>query len=77
MRIQGITVEVSNLAVSKGSTRTLSGSRRASTTRRHSGSPTTSATSYFAIREVDEKKAHDDFDITNFELDDVGGVWRG
>jgi hypothetical protein len=26
----------------------------------------------FAIREVENKKPHDDHDITNFELDDVG-----
>ena len=30
---------------------------------------------YFAIRDVDDKKPHDDFDITNFELDDLEGVW--
>lgn len=30
---------------------------------------------YFAIREVENKQPHDDFDITNFELDDVEALW--
>lgn len=37
--------------------------------------PYTFADQYFAIREVEAEKPHDDFDITNFELDDVEELW--
>jgi predicted enzyme related to lactoylglutathione lyase len=75
VRIQGITIEVSDLAVSKHFYEDVLGFAAGEYYAPTMWQPYDFGDQYFAIREVDDKKPHDDFDITNFELDDVEGVW--
>jgi catechol 2,3-dioxygenase-like lactoylglutathione lyase family enzyme len=75
MRIQGITIEVSDLAASKDFYENVLGFQPGEYYEPTKWQPCTFADQYFAIREVAAKKPHDDFDITNFELDDVEGLW--
>jgi predicted enzyme related to lactoylglutathione lyase len=75
VRIQGITIEVSDLAVSKEFYENVLGFAPGEYYAPTKWQPYDFGDQYFAIREVDDKKPHDDFDITNFELDDVEGVW--
>jgi predicted enzyme related to lactoylglutathione lyase len=75
VRIQGITIEVSDLAVSKDFYENVLGFAAGEYYAPTKWQPYDFGNQYFAIREVDDKKPHDDFDITNFELDDVEGVW--
>jgi predicted enzyme related to lactoylglutathione lyase len=75
VRIQGITIEVSDLAVSKDFYENVLGFVAGEYYAPTKWQPYDFGDQYFAIREVDDKKPHDDFDITNFELDDVEGVW--
>jgi predicted enzyme related to lactoylglutathione lyase len=75
VRIQGITVEVSDLEVSKDFYENVLGFAPGEYYAPTKWQPYEFGDQYFAIREVDDKKPHDDFDITNFELDDVEGVW--
>jgi catechol 2,3-dioxygenase-like lactoylglutathione lyase family enzyme len=75
VRIQGITIEVSNLAVSKDFYENVLGFAPGEYYAPTKWQPYDFGEQYFAIREVDDKKPHDDYDITNFELDDVEGVW--
>jgi catechol 2,3-dioxygenase-like lactoylglutathione lyase family enzyme len=66
MRIQGITIEVSDLAASKDFYENVLGLQPGEYYEPTKWQPYTSADQYFAIREVEAKKLHDDFDITNF-----------
>ena len=75
MRIQGITIEVSDLTASKNFYENVLGFRPGECYEPTKWQPYTFADQYFAIREVEGKKPHDDLDITNFELDDVDELW--
>ena len=75
MRIQGITIEVSDLAVSNDFYESTLGFEPGEYYEPTKWQPYTLGEQYFAIREVESKKPHDDYDITNFELDDVEGLW--
>jgi predicted enzyme related to lactoylglutathione lyase len=75
MRIQGITIEVGDLAASKDFYENVLGFQPGEYYEPTKWQPYTFADQYFAIREVEGKKPHDDFDITNFEVDDVDGLW--
>ena len=75
MRIQGITIEVSDLAVSKDFYENVLGFQPGEYYAPTKWQPYTFGEQYFAIREVENKKPHDDHDITNFELDEVEGLW--
>ena len=75
MRIQGITIEVSDLAASKDFYENVLGFQPDEYYEPTKWQPYSFADQYFAIREVGGKKPRDDLDITNFELDDVEGLW--
>jgi len=75
MRIQGITIEVSDLTASKNFYENVLGFQPGEYYEPTKWQPYTFADQYFAIREVEGKKPHDDLDITNFELDDVDELW--
>lgn len=75
MRIQGITVEVSDLSVSKDFYENVLGFQPGAYYEPTKWQPYTFADQYFAIREVESKTPRDDLDITNFELDDVEELW--
>ena len=75
MRIQGITIEVSDLARSKDFYENVLGFEPGEYYEPTRWQPYRFGDQYFAIREIEDKKPHDDFDITNFELDDVEGLW--
>jgi catechol 2,3-dioxygenase-like lactoylglutathione lyase family enzyme len=75
MRIQGITIEVSDLATSKAFYEEILGFQPGEYYEPTKWQPYAFGDQYFAIREIENKRPHDDFDITNFELDDVEGLW--
>ncbi len=75
MRIQGITIEVSDLAASKDFYENVLGFQPGEYYEPTKWQPYSFGDQYFAIREVGGKRPHDDLDITNFELDDVEGLW--
>ena len=75
MRIQGITVEVGDLSVSKDFYENVLGFQPGEYYEPTKWQPYSFADQYFAIREIESKTPRDDFDITNFELDDVEGLW--
>ena len=74
VRIQGITVEVSDLSVSKDFYENVLGFQPGEYYEPTKWQPYSFADQYFAIREIESKTPRDDFDITNFELDDVEGL---
>ena len=76
MRIQGITIEVSELGVSRDFYETVLGFEPGEYYEPTKWQPYTFGDQYFAIREVENKIPHDDYDITNFELDDVESLWE-
>jgi catechol 2,3-dioxygenase-like lactoylglutathione lyase family enzyme len=75
MEIQGITIEVSDLARSKDFYANVLGFRPGTYYEPTKWQPYTVGGLYFAIREIGNRKPRDDFDITNFELDDVEALW--
>jgi predicted enzyme related to lactoylglutathione lyase len=75
VRIQGITIEVSDLSVSKDFYENVLGFQPGEYYEPTKWQPYTFAGQYFAIREIESKTSRDDLDITNFELDDVEGLW--
>ena len=75
MRIQGITVEVSDLSASKDFYENVLGFQPGEHYEPTKWQPYTFADQYFAIREIESKTPRDDLDITNFELDDVEELW--
>ena len=75
MRIQGITVEVSDLSVSKDFYENVLGFQPGEYYEPTKWQPYTFADQYFAIREIESKTPRDDLDITNFELNDVEEMW--
>jgi catechol 2,3-dioxygenase-like lactoylglutathione lyase family enzyme len=76
MRIEGITIEVSDLARSKEFYENVLGFEPGKYYEPTKWQPFTVDKQYFAIREVDSQKPRDDFDITNFKVDDVEDLWR-
>jgi catechol 2,3-dioxygenase-like lactoylglutathione lyase family enzyme len=76
MRIQGITIEVSDLTKSKDFYENVLGFQAGECYEPTKWQPYNLDGQYLAIREVDRKAARDDFDITNVELDDVEALWR-
>jgi catechol 2,3-dioxygenase-like lactoylglutathione lyase family enzyme len=77
MRIQGITIEVDDLAVSKDFYEGVLGFEPGEYYEPTKWQPFTFREQYFAIREVETRKPRDDYDITNFELDEVESLWPG
>ena len=77
MRIQGITIEVSDLAKARDFYEKVLGFEPGEFYAPTKWQPYTFGDQYFAIREIAEKPPHDDFDITNFELDEVEELWEG
>ena len=75
MRIQGITIEVSDLAASRDFYEGVLGFQPGEYYEPTKWQPYIVGDQYFAIREVETTKPREDFDITNFELDDVEGLW--
>jgi predicted enzyme related to lactoylglutathione lyase len=75
VRIQGITVEVSDLSVSKDFYENVLGFQPGEYYEPTKWQPYSFADQYFAIPEIESKTPRDDSDITNFELDDVEGLW--
>ena len=75
VRIQGITIEVSDLTVAKDFYETILGFQPGEYYAPTKWQPYTFGEQYFAIREVEDKRPHDDYDITNFEVDDVESLW--
>jgi catechol 2,3-dioxygenase-like lactoylglutathione lyase family enzyme len=76
VRIQGITVEVSDLIAARAFYENLLGFQPGEYYAPTKWQPYEFGGQYFAIREIKGKKPHDDFDITNFELDQVADVER-
>ena len=76
MRIQGITIEVSDLAKARAFYETLLGFEAGEFYAPTKWQPYRFGDQYFAIREIEQKRPHDDLDITNFELDDVEALWE-
>jgi len=76
MRIQGITIEVSDLAKAKDFYEKVLGFEPGEFYAPTKWQPYTFGDQYFAIREIADKRPHDDFDITNFELDEVEELWE-
>jgi catechol 2,3-dioxygenase-like lactoylglutathione lyase family enzyme len=76
VRIQGITIEVSDLAKAKRFYENVLGFEPGQFYEPTSWQPYNFGDQYFAIREMVNRQPHDDFDITNFELDDVEGLWE-
>lgn len=76
VRIQGITIEVGDLARSKAFYEALLGFEPGEYYAPTKWQPYRFGDQYFAIREIEGKRPHDDLDITNFELDDVEGLWE-
>lgn len=75
MRIQGVTIEVGDLGKAKHFYENVLGFEPGEYYEPTKWQPYTFGDQYFAIREVDGKRAHDDLDITNFEVDDVEELW--
>jgi catechol 2,3-dioxygenase-like lactoylglutathione lyase family enzyme len=75
MRIQGTTIEVRHLPTSRNFYENVLGFEPGQYCEPTKWQPYVFGDQYFAIREITDKKPHDDFDITNFELDDVEGLW--
>jgi catechol 2,3-dioxygenase-like lactoylglutathione lyase family enzyme len=76
MRILGVTIEVSDLNQAKNFYENVLGFVPGEYYEPTKWQPYEfGGLQYFAIREVEGKKPHEDFDITNFELDDVEELW--
>ena len=75
LRIQGTTIGVSDLAASRAFYENVLGFEPGEYYAPTKWQPYSFGEQYFAIREVGTKKPPDDYDITNFELDDVEGLW--
>jgi catechol 2,3-dioxygenase-like lactoylglutathione lyase family enzyme len=75
MRIQGTTIEVSDIARSRTLYEDVLGFEPGEFYEPTKWQPYNFGDQYFALREVPGKKPHDDFDITNFELTDVESLW--
>src|SRR5262249_19285658 len=76
MRIQGITIEVSDLARARDFYENLLGFEPGEFYAPTKCQPYHFGDQYFGIREVAELRPRDDFDITNFELDEVDELWQ-
>ena len=73
---RGITIEVSDLAVSKDFYENVLGFQPGEYYAPTKWQPYTFGEQYFAIREGRKTRSrHDDHDITNFELDEVEALW--
>jgi catechol 2,3-dioxygenase-like lactoylglutathione lyase family enzyme len=75
MRIQGVTIEVSDLSRAKDFYENVLGFEPGEYYAPTKWQPYTFGDQYFAIREVDREEPRDDLDITNFELEDVEELW--
>jgi catechol 2,3-dioxygenase-like lactoylglutathione lyase family enzyme len=75
MRIQGITIEVSDLAAAKRFYEDLLGFVPGDFYEPTRWQPYDLGGRYFAIREIGHAKHRDDLDITNFDVDDVEDLW--
>jgi len=76
MNIQGITIEVSNLARSKDFYEHLLGFQPGEYYELTKWQPYNFGRQYFAIREVENRQRYSSLDITNFELEAVEGLWE-
>jgi catechol 2,3-dioxygenase-like lactoylglutathione lyase family enzyme len=75
MRLQGTTIEVRSLSESTDFYENVLGFEPGEFYESTKWQPYRVGGQYFAIREVDHRAPRDDFDITNFEVDDVDGMW--
>jgi catechol 2,3-dioxygenase-like lactoylglutathione lyase family enzyme len=75
MRIQGVTIEVSDLNQAKDFYENVLGFVPGAYYEPTKWQPYMFGDQYFAIREVESKRPHEDLDITNFELEDVEELW--
>ncbi len=73
--MQGVTIGVSDLAASKDFYENVLGFEPGEYYEPTKWQPYSFGDQYFAIRGVDTMRPHDDYDITNFELDDVESLW--
>jgi len=76
VRIQGITIEVSDLAKAKEFYELVLGFEPGAFYAPTKWQPYNFGDQYFAVREVADKRPRDDFDITNFELDEIDELWQ-
>jgi catechol 2,3-dioxygenase-like lactoylglutathione lyase family enzyme len=76
MRIQGMTIEVSNLTTSRTFYENVLGFNPGEYYEPTKWLPYSFDSGYFAIREADNTKHRDNFDITNFVIEDVDGLWE-
>jgi len=76
VRIQGLTIEVGDLTAARNFYEKILGFQPGDYYSPTGWLPYEFDGQYFAIREVDGTKPRDDFDITNFEMDEVADVER-
>ena len=75
MKIQGITIEVGDLAAARHFYEDILGFVPGEFYEPTRWQPYDLGGRYFAIREIEHAQHRDNFDITNFDVDDVEALW--